>query len=126
MGLHEFLAGWFTGTLEDVDSIFARFTEVVHPHFTMIVPSGELLDRETVVDSIRGAHRSAPEGFTIEIQRLVHRWVSGDTLVVTYEEHHRTERETANSRVSTALLVRDATTRGGVQWRHLHETFCSS
>jgi hypothetical protein len=123
VGLHEFFVEWFTGVLEDTDVVFARFADVMHPEFSMIVPSGGLLDRETVVGSVRAAHATADASFGIEIRDVVDCVVWDDAVLVTYEEWQLVGDRVDNCRVSTVLFVRAPTSSNGVQWRHLHETF---
>jgi hypothetical protein len=123
LDLHEFLVAWFTGAADDTDQVFARFAQVLHPQFSMIVPSGETLDRDAVVRSIRAAHATADAGFAIEIRDLVARVVGEDAVLVTYEERQLDAGQVRDRRVSTAYLVRAQAVRGGVRWRHLHETY---
>jgi hypothetical protein len=121
--LHEFLVAWFTGTVADTDVAFARFTQVLHPQFTMIGPAGETLDRDAVVTSIRAAHATAGAGFAIEVRSLVVRILDENVALVTYEERQLDDGRVRNRRVSTAHLVRARSAPGGVLWRHLHETY---
>ena len=122
-GLHEFLVEWFTSTVADTDAAFARFSGVLHPQFAMIVPSGELLDRESVLTSIRAAHGSADPGFAIEIRGMQDRFVHGDHVLLTYEEWQYDGEQLRNGRISTAHLVPAPDAPSGLQWQHLHETF---
>jgi hypothetical protein len=123
VGLHEFFVGWFTGVLEDADVVFARFADAVHVEFSMVVPSGEMLDRDAVVASVRAAHATVGDSFGIEIRDVVDRVVGDDLVLVTYEEWQLVGDRVDNRRVSTVLFVRAPTSPNGVQWRHLHETF---
>ena len=115
--------GWLTGTLEDADGVFERFTDVVHPEFSMIVPSGEVLDRDAVVASVRAAYATADESFVIEIRDVVDRVSGDDAIVFTYEEWQFVGDRVDSRRVSTVLFVPAPGATNGVQWRHLHETF---
>lgn len=126
VGLHEFFMGWLPGALEDADQVFGRFADAVHSEFSMIVPSGEVLDRAAVVASVRAAHGTADASFAIEIRNLVERMVSEDAVVVTYEEWQFVGDRVDSRRVSTAVFVRSPRATNGVRWRHLHETFVAT
>jgi hypothetical protein len=121
--LHEFFAGWFNGDLPDTDAEFARVAEVLHPSFAMIVPSGQVLDRTTVLVQLRAAHGTADASapVRIEIRDLVVRVADDDTALVTYEEWQFAGDRMQGGRVSSAYFVRDAAAPKGVVWRHLHE-----
>jgi len=125
VGLHEFFVGWFTGSLERTDQVFKRFGEALHPEFSMIAPSGVVLDRDAVVASVRAAHGTADASFAIEIRDVVERLVSGDAVVVSYEEWQFVGGAVDSRRVSSAVLVRSHGTVDGVRWGHLHETLRS-
>jgi hypothetical protein len=126
--LHEFFVGWFNGTLENTDAVFARFAAVLHPDFSMVTPSGEALDRDAVLELVRAAHASADIAapLRIEIRSLVDRAVSGDGALVTYEEWQFAGDRLQNRRTSTAFLLRAPAGPTGVVWRHLHETVLGS
>ena len=122
VSLHEFFVGWLTGSLEDADQVFGRFVDALHPEFSMISPSGVELDRGAVVASVRAAHGTADASFTIEIRNVVELLVSGDAVVVSYEEWQFVGGGVTSCRVSSAVLVRSPGTVDVVRWRHLHET----
>jgi hypothetical protein len=124
--LHTFFVGWLTGTLDDTDRVFERFADVLHPAFSMIVPSGEVLDRDAVVESVRVAHGSAEASFAIEIRNVVARFANGDAVVVTYEEWQFLGDRVDDRRMSTAVFLRSTAAVNGVRWRHLHETVRSA
>jgi hypothetical protein len=122
VGLHDFFASWFTGSLEDAEPLFERLTQVLHPEFTMIVPSGEVLARDAVVASVRAAHSTAGGSFVIEIRDVVELTSEEDLLVCTYEEWQFVDERVDSRRISTVVFVSAPGTVNGVQWRHLHET----
>ncbi len=104
--------------------MFARFTSALHPDFSMVVPSGEILDRDTVVGLVRGADASADRTapIRIEIRNLADRVVGDDFALVTYEEWQFAGEQLLNGRTSTACFVPAPAAPNGVAWRHLHET----
>jgi hypothetical protein len=123
VGLHEFFVDWFAGKIEATDAVFARFTDAMHPEFSMIVPSGEILGWEAVVASVRAAHATTDASFAIEIRHVTDRVTCDDAVVITYEEWQFAGDREDSCRVSTAVFVRAAEASTGVQWRHLHETY---
>jgi hypothetical protein len=124
VGLHEFFVDWFNGVLADTDAAFARVAEVLHPDFSMVVPSGETLDRAAVLGWVRGAHATAEvtAPVRIEIRSLVDRVVGDDAALVAYEEWQFVGERLQNGRSSTAYFVRAPAAPNGVVWHHLHET----
>jgi hypothetical protein len=128
IGLHEFLADWFNDALPNTDAVFARFTSVLHPDFSMVVPSGEILDRDTVLGLVRAAHASATNTapVRIEIRDLVERVVGDGVVFVTYEEWQFAGQHLQNGRTSTACFGPAPAAPNGVVWRHLHETMLAS
>ncbi len=128
VGLHDFFVEWFNDTVDDTDAVFARVATVLHPDFSMVVPSGETIDRDVVLDLVRAAHASA-EGAApvrIEIRSLVDRAVTDDAALVTYEEWQFAGDRLQNRRTSTAYFVGSPMAPNGVVWRHLHETLITS
>jgi hypothetical protein len=127
-GLHEFFVDWFNDAVEGTDKAFIRVASVLHPDFSMVTPSGEVLDREQVLGLLRDAHASADRAapVRIEIRSLLDRVVDHDTALVTYEEWQFAGDRLMNRRTSTAFFVRAAAAPHGVVWRHLHETMLGS
>jgi hypothetical protein len=123
VGLHEFFVGWLTGSLEESDEVFGRFLDALHPDFSMIAPSGVVLDRDAVLASVRAGHGTADASLAIEIRDVVECLISGDAVVVRYEEWQFIGGAVDSRRVSSAVLVRTPGAGDAVRWRHLHETF---
>lgn len=90
----------------------------------MVVPSGETLDRDTVLRLVRAAHASADGAapVRIEIRNLIDRVVGDDVVLVTYEEWQFMGERVQNGRTSTACFIPAPAAPNGVLWRHLHET----
>jgi hypothetical protein len=83
----QFSEQWTTGTLEDSDAAFRRFTDALQPAFEMIVASGAVLVRAGGA-LLRAAHATIDDSFAIEIGEAVARTVGKDVALVTYEEWH--------------------------------------
>lgn len=123
VGLHEFFVDWFTGELDGGAIEFARFTAATHPSFTMVVPSGQLIDKPQIVRGLNDAHGSwRGRGFRIEILEITDRLVTDSSALVTYEEWQYEGSSLLNARTSSALFVAASHAPNGVVWRHLHET----
>lgn len=121
--LHEFLESWFSARLPASDEAFARFESVLAPRFTLVDPAGEVLDRSTVVEGVRGGHgRSTGEDLSIRIEKATVRHRSRAGCLVTYEEWHDAP-TTSRGRLSSVLLVPRSGAPNGVEWLHLHETW---
>ena len=119
--LHAFFVEWYTGTTDD-DAI-ARLEGALAPDFEMVTPDGTRLDRDSVLENVRGSYeRDEPGTFAIEIRNVeVIAQLEGHALV-RYEEWQDVDQETTG-RVST-ILFRDATAApGGLEWVDLHETW---
>ncbi|MGF6769216.1 hypothetical protein P3T18_001686 [Paraburkholderia sp. GAS199] len=118
--IHVEIQALFDGSADAgaLDRIMARFA----PSFTLVMPSGAVLDRASLHDTFARLNGARP-GSQIQIKDrvIVAQYESG--AVVTYREFQRDDTGTANVRRSTAVMEVDA--HGLVRWRHLQETFCT-
>lgn len=118
--LHEFFVDWFRGTAP-VDSFEPRFLAPLSPDFTMIPPSGQLLERPTLVAAIRDARGGNPD-IRIAVRNVAVRRVLNDHVLATYEEWQRNALPPArpdNGRISTVLFRRSPR----LEWLHVQETW---
>ncbi len=123
VALHEFFVEWFTGALANNAVEFSRFTAATHPNFTMVVPSGQLIDKATISDGLRAAHGSrADADFRIEIRNVTERVMTETSGLLTYEEWQFEGPKLTSARTSSVLFVPASHAPNGVAWRHLHET----
>ncbi len=125
--LHAFFTGWFCGTLEATDAVWASIEAVIAPGFHLITPGGALLSREALLAGLRplhGQHGPGPN-FAIEIRDFHCRRFDDETVLVTYEEW-QVLRGVETGRLSTALLERTPAARNRVRWLHVHETALGS
>ncbi|MCB1034010.1 MAG: hypothetical protein KDD47_09280 [Acidobacteria bacterium] len=121
--LHRFFEGWFVGTLERSDEVFAQLPEALAPGFAIIGPSGRLVEREDLLVEIRRAHGAwQPLGGRIRIENFRHRQSVQGLHVVTYEEH-QAQGGTKTARLSSALLADAPESPRGLRWLHVHETW---
>lgn len=121
--LHAFFEAWFNGTVENTDESYARLTGVLAEGFVIIGPSGDVKERETLVDALRTSYK--PEGtepirIWIEGFRLHHH--AGDVAVVTYQEWQQ-RGAVKRGRLTTAVLRERPGNPNGLEWLHVHETW---
>ncbi|MGB5341641.1 MAG: hypothetical protein WBP67_06065, partial [Thermoanaerobaculia bacterium] len=104
--LHQFFQDWFNGVLPPTDKAFDRFSSVMGEGFVIISPSGELTDREELLERLRAAHgiwRGMSRPGRIWIENLQVRHQVGDQILVLYEESQEIDGE-SRGRLSTALF----------------------
>jgi hypothetical protein len=121
VGLHRFFVDWFVAARADTVD-FSRFERAMGEGLTMIAPSGQILDRDAVIDHVRSSRATCDEGFAISIEDIRPGWQSADTIVVFYVETQlRAGKHTR--RQSSAVFTTSSSAPNGVEWRHLHETW---
>ncbi|NHZ73788.1 MAG: hypothetical protein GWP16_04900 [Nitrospirae bacterium] len=123
--LHGFFQDWFNGTLPPTEDEFRRFSSVMAEGFVIISPSGELTERDELLERLRDAHgiwREMNRPGRIWIESLQVRHQVGDQVLVLYEEWQEIEGE-PRGRLSTALFRRREGTPNGVEWMHVHEVW---
>ncbi|MEE8155733.1 MAG: hypothetical protein V3T53_12340 [Phycisphaerales bacterium] len=118
--LHEFFQQWFTGELPQTEEALDRFVSVVAEGFHIVSPAGRIMQRDRILDAVRGGYRSGP--VKIWIKNHTHRLTLGDLALVTYEEWQSSGDET-RGRLSSALLRVKAGLLNDLQWLHVHETW---
>ncbi|MCV3205176.1 DUF4440 domain-containing protein [Mesorhizobium sp. YC-39] len=119
--LHRFFVDWFVEARANrVD--FGRFERVMGEGFSMIAPSGQVLDRDAVVGHVRESRATCDDGFAISIEDIRPGWQTGDTIVVSYIEAQQRAGKHSRRR-SSAVFTTSSLAPNGVEWRHLHETW---
>ena len=118
--LHQFFQEWFTATLPNTDSAFAR-AGVLGADFRMVVPNGALVERGPVLAQLRAAYGKQP-GIRIWVEHVTVHQAQGDLLLATYDEVQSVSGQNS-TRVSTVLFAKDASTPNGLRWLHVHETW---
>lgn len=119
--LHHFFIAWLGGELPKTAEVFARFSATAAPSFTIIGPSGQLVERTALVEGLYAAHGSRPN-LEIWIERPLLRLRTGQLSLVTYEEWQR-EAGKVTARQSSALFIDAPSTPNGLAWLHVHETW---
>ena len=118
--LHEFFQQWFMGELPQTDEAFDRVASVMADEFHIVSPTGQVMQRDTILEAVRAAHASGP--VKIWIKNHTHRFTIGDVALVTYEEW-QTKGEESRGRLSSALFRVKPGTPNDLQWLHVHETW---
>jgi hypothetical protein len=113
--LHRFFQDWFRGDLDPAE--FGICKDSLAPGFTMVTPSGDLIDRAQILEAIRRHRARESQSFAIEIVGRNCERLNGVHLV-TYEERQTGVRSTI--RLSTAGLTNSA---GRFLWHLVHETW---
>ena len=121
IGLHRFFVDWFVAARADTVD-FTRFEGVMGEGLTMIAPSGQILDRDAVIDHVRSSRATCDEGFAISIEDIRPGWQTEDTIVVLYVEAQLRGGKHSR-RQSSAVFTISSSAPNGVEWRHLHETW---
>lgn len=115
-GLHRLLQAWFRAEgSNDPAPILAHFDEA----FTMMTPGGTILPFAQFASALPNMWGTRP-GLVMTITDVVLRFCDSRSALISYREHQAFG-ETANFRLSTALLL-DCPDRSTPVWRHLHET----
>lgn len=124
--LHEFIEGWLGGHVLQTEEVYDRAHATLAENFEVISPSSERRPRATLLDEMweaYGVHADSDPPLEIRIREVRHRYTANDLCLVTYEEWQRVDGE-ETGRISSALFRRAAETPNGVEWVHLHETWC--
>ena len=119
--LHQFFQDWFTAELPDTDQAFARLPAALADDFCMVIPSGNLVELDSLLVGLRGGHGAQP-GIRIWIENTRVQMNEGTLWLATYEEWQEVD-GAKQGRISTALFTEDASAPGGLKWRHVHETY---
>jgi hypothetical protein len=121
VALHRFFVEWYNvPTAATAD--FSRFERAMGEGFHMIPPDGRVLDRAAVLGYVRGNRGTAAGDFAIDIEDIRAGWESDGTIVVIYVEA-QLKAGKASRRQASALFTTNPSAPGGVEWRHLHETW---
>lgn len=123
--LHQFFVDWFNGELPKTEKSFADFRSATADTFTIIGPSGSMMEIDQLAAMLFEAHDKRP-GLQIEVKNVKVQQNIGDYVLATYEEwqlEHGAESWT--SRISTSLLCQNEAAPSGLMWHHVHETWFS-
>lgn len=119
--LHDFFVEWMTGQLDKTDDNFARFSGSMSDDFYIVAPSGQLTERDALVNGLHATHNQRV-GLRIWIENVALRHILGDTVIATYEEWQTFDGKTT-ARLSTVVFTQDDSVPNGLLWRCVHETW---
>jgi hypothetical protein len=124
--LHNLFLAWYAGEhAKNRNWYDLNIASRMDSGFSIVAPDGAVLDYGQILDLIYEGHGMSNE-FRIKTRYARMLWQSGDFLLIAYEEwqHHAVNTPVSeNGRISTALLIRDASLPGGLRWLHVHETW---
>ncbi len=120
--LHQFFQDWFNGKLEPTDKNFARFTDILGEDFTIIGPSGRVIERAPLVARVRNAHGTRANS-QMWIENFCLRSGEGNLAIATYEEWQKDGDGATNTRISTVIFREKTDAPNGVEWLHVQETW---
>lgn len=121
--LHAFFQAWFAGAVPDDEAHFGRFSSTLSPDFTIIPPSGNIIDSTTIQHRLRDAYGTS--NTQIWIEKASARRLGGQHIVAVYEEWQRRDGVTS-VRQSSAIFSRSQQAPNGVIWQHVHETWIAN
>ena len=122
--LHQFFQDWYNNILPPTDENFARCINVLHPSFRIILPSGDQILYQTLLEILRNAHGSR-RNMRIWIKHIQALHQFEDLVLATYEEWQEIDGQ-VNSRLSTVLFHKAPKTPNGLRWLHVHETWINT
>ena len=116
---HVEIEGWFSGLEPGVlPTLLGRFS----PQFSMITPSGNALDVNSMQDLFEPLRGTRAElKITLSEFEGIACYAGG--AVIRYREVQEEPNGKRTDRRATAVFEQNAS--GAVRWRHLHETFCA-
>jgi len=121
--LHQFFQDWFNGDLENTDTAFSRFAQVMAPQFEIVGPDGKTTAREKLLPLLRGLHASRrAQSFRIEIKNVRSHSLGSGLYLVSYEEWQYSGDETRHWQSSAIMRVSEGTPNR-LAWEHVHETY---
>lgn len=119
LDLHRFIEAWLNGSLPKTKEVFSRFDCVLASDFMIVHPSGELDNRDQILEGFWSAYGTRDD-LIIEIRNPAFRFSCQSFAVLTYEEWQMGR--TTSARFST-VIFRVSKECSEIKWRHLHETW---
>ena len=119
--LHQFFQDWYNNELSFTEENFSHCSNVLAPGFSIVFPSGEKIERESLLKGLWQAHNSR-KGMRIWIKNvhLIHQ--IHDVILATYEEWQEIDK-TVSARISSVAFQTNQNTPNGLLWLHVHETW---
>ena len=125
IGLHDFFAQWFKAEIENNNAEFSRVEKALNENFMLIIPTGELLTREKLLQQLRAGYASHKDDeieYQLWVKNIRCRLVEGNLCLLTYEEWGKVHGK-VTARLSSALFRKNNEAINGVEWIHVHEVY---
>ena len=119
--LHHFFENWYTGTLANTPQNLERFTTVLNPEFTIIMPGGQLIRYPALVEMIKSNYGTRAD-FRIDIKNIQVLFQYQEIITATYEEWQHDGQHTT-MRISTVIFQQKDNLPNQLAWQHVHETW---
>lgn len=118
--IHEFFVDWYDGAVPE--SAFDRMELAMAPDLEMVSPDAGRLDRQAVLEAVRGGYdRDEPADFEIDIRNVSLLEAAEDYGLVQYEEWQRIDGDW-EGRISVALLRQHPEGPEGIVWSYVQST----
>ncbi|MDA2979667.1 MAG: hypothetical protein O3B42_07915 [Actinomycetota bacterium] len=114
--LHRFFEEWFNGSNRRA---IEEFSDRLDQRFTIVAPTGEVSDCDTIVERVR---RAAGTNTTRISTRDATLSYAGPVMLGSYIERHESG-DTVTERLATVAIVRDNSIPTGFRWLLVHETW---
>jgi hypothetical protein len=121
--LHYFFQEWFRGEIPATETVFCRFSEVLHQDFIIISPSGKLNTKAETLSGVKSRYGKLMD-ISIWIENVQLRYQDEKMALVTYEEWQTTGEKTT-ARISSITFLKENQAPNGLHWFHLQETWKS-
>jgi len=119
--LHQFFQDWFNGKIPPTQVNFSRFTGILDPNFKIIPPSGQIIHRKDLLDSVWKSHHSHSD-IRIWIKEIQIQRLNNEIFLALYKEWQEIDRQ-ESTRQSSALFRLAESTPNGVLWIQVQETW---
>lgn len=117
--LHQFFQDWYRGNEQ---AEFNRLDQALSNGFTIIMPDGRILDRDSIIEAVHGQHDSDSQA-ELEIRNVRLHEVHDNTAIFTYEEWQGRGGEDMRGRLSSVVFAFNDSAPNGLVWLHVHETW---
>lgn len=120
VALHDFFAGWFSGSVAADEAASQRLVRVLAEDFVLVDPEGRRTSRAELMAGLLAAHGT--RSLRIWVDEIDVRPLADDLWLATYREWQQ-DGGPPRGRLSSAIFRRHEDNPEGVQWLHVHETW---
>lgn len=124
--LHFFFQEWMNGRLEQTDTAFNRFEQVMAEDLVFVSPEGHIINRQNLIEGLWNTHHR----FMQENGGDIRIWTENEQVrqfddqlyLATYQEHQRHDGKN-RVRLSSVLFRYHDDKPNKLEWVHVHETW---